>query len=612
MILDSQWVTPDVTATEMVDGSLIISNNLPLASYPANLLSWLHQNADKHPNKQFLLQRDADQQWQGITYAEALASVNRLSNGLLAQGITTGPIAILSENCINMALIQCAAMQIGLPVTPISYAYSARSETGFYINHILDVTQASVLVMSDADAHMPKISQWDIGDLQLFAFSNSENHSTVQPFVVLFSEEATLSSDAQARFEAVTPDTLAKIQFTSGSTNLPKGVQVTHKMMTTNQIGISQVWPFLDNDEVMVDWLPWNHTFGGNSVINITLMMGGTLYIDHGNPTPAGLPTLLQNIKEVSPTFYFGVPRVYTILYAKMQEDQALKEAFFKRLKFILTAGAALDQATYQGLKAMSAEIQGQPIPFFSPWGTTETAPTSTMVYWPTDNARVIGLPIPGVSIKLAPDPSGKHELRVKGPNITPGYYNNPEATAAAFDEEGFYRTGDAGRLLDPDNPAAGFVFDGRTSEDFKLTSGSWVHNGQLRNSINQLGQPYLLEIVIAAPNRDYLTGLVFPNLPPLRERFSDLSQQYSDDAKFLRQPPVVEFFRQVFKQHNAREKGSSRQFVRFTLLSQPPRIDKNETTDKGYINQAAVLTHRVKIVERLYAEAVSEDVFIV
>jgi len=613
MPIDFQWAKVDVTVTEVADGSLILQNKIPLADYPANLLTWLHQNGEKYPDKPYLQERDAQNQWGGLTYAETLASVNQLSNGLVAMGLTADrPIAILSENCVNMALIQFAAMQVGLPVTPISYAYSVRSQTGSLIKHILDVTNASMLVMSNADVHMAKINQWDVGNLQFYAFSNSESHANVYPFSDLFAEETSLSAESQARFEAVTPDTLAKIQFTSGSTDLPKGVEVTHGMMVTNQAGIAQVWPFLDNNEVVVDWLPWNHTFGGNLITNMLLRQGGTFYIDHGTPTPMGLPTMAQNIKDVSPTMYFGVPRSYTALYTRMKEDEGLKEAFFRRLKFIFTAAAALDQATYEGIKAMSAEVRGEMVPFFSAWGTTETAPGATHVYWEMEDVRVIGLPLPAVSIKLTPDPSGKREIRVKGPNVTRGYYNDPITTAAVFDEEGYYRTGDAGKFLDPNNPMAGLIFDGRTGEDFKLTSGVWVHNAGLRNTINQLGQPFLLEVVIAAPNREYLGALVFPNLPVLRERFAAASESHPEDADFLKSESVVEFFRNVFKRHNATQSGSSGRFERFALLTTLPQLDKGETTDKGYINQAAVLTQRADIVEQLYAEPPSDEVIVI
>jgi feruloyl-CoA synthase len=618
MSIGLQWVKAEVTVTETADGSLILQNPVPLADCPANLLTWLHENAARFPDKPFLQERDDGGPWRGLTYAETLAAVNRLSNGLVAMGLTANrPVAILSENCVDMALIEFAAMQVGLPVTPISYAYSVRSETGSLIKHILDLIGASILVMSDADLHMAKIDRWDLGDLRLYAFANSGSHARVQPFESLLaaemplSAETSLSAEGQARFEGVSGDTLAKIQFTSGSTDLPKGVEVTHGMMVSNQVGIGQVWPFLDSDEVVVDWLPWNHTFGGNLITNLVLRLGGTFYIDRGNPTPVGLPTMVQNLKDVSPTIYFGVPRSYTALYARMREDEALKEAFFRRLKFVFTAAAALDQATYEGIKAMSAEVRGEPVPFFSAWGATETAPGATHVYWDMDDVRVIGVPLPGVRIKLTRDPCGKREMRVKGPNVTRGYYKDPLATAAAFDEEGYFRTGDAGRFLDPDHPSAGLIFDGRTGEDFKLTSGVWVHNCQLRNSIHQIGQPFLLDVVIAAPNREYLGALVFPNLPILRRRFARASQSHPDDGGFLASEPVIEFFRTVFARHNATQGGSSGRVERFTLLATPPQLDRNETTDKGYINQAAVLSRRADLVEALYADLPPDGVIV-
>jgi feruloyl-CoA synthase len=293
-----------------------------------------------------------------------------------------------------------------------------------------------------------------------------------------------------------------------------------------------------------------------------------------------------------------------------MKVDEDLKQAFFKNLKFIFTAAAALDKATFNSLKKMSVEVRGDEIPFFAGWGTTETAPDATLVYWPMKDERVIGLPIPGVEIKMTPDPSGKTELRVRGACISSGYFNNPEATSGAFDEDGFYKTQDGGKFLDPDNPETGLLFDGRTSEDFKLNSGTWVFNSGLRNSINALGQPFMIEVVVAAPNRPFLADMIFPNIPVLRNKFEASALEYPENEGFLQSIEVVNFFRNVFQQHNSTHKGSSTCFERFTLLSEAPRIDKNETTDKGYINQMEVLKQRENIVERLYAETLPEDVW--
>jgi len=299
----------EMDVSTVAGGNLIIRNKVPLGKCPDNLCEWLHSNADKFGEKAFLRQRNPEGAWHSLSFAETLSKVNQISNRLVEMELDESrPIAILAENSINFALTQLAAMQIGLAVTPISFAYSAVSQTGGHIKHILDVSEASVLVMSDADMHMPKLMQWELGDLRLYAFSNSEKYSEVQPFEKLFAEEAKLSPAAQKRFDAVRPETLGKVQFTSGSTNLPKGVKVTHHMMTSNQVGIGQMWPFVGEDEVIIDWLPWNHTFGGNFVSNMMLMHGGTFHIDNGNPTPLGLEKTIKNIKEVQPTIYFSVP----------------------------------------------------------------------------------------------------------------------------------------------------------------------------------------------------------------------------------------------------------------------------------------------------------------
>ena len=606
------WIPPQVTVTQQGE-NLLLENPLALADYPANIGVWLRHNADRFPDKPFVLQRNAEGAWHGPTYAEALARANRLSNGFLALGLDgSRPVAIMSENSVEMALIQLAAMQIGIAVAPISYAYSALSKSGGHIKHILDTILPPLVVMSDADLHMAKLNQWDLSGLRLFAVSHADHHDGLEPLSALEAGDTTLTAEGEARFAAVTPETLAKIQFTSGSTNLPKGVEVTHGMQTSNQVGIAQLWPFVGEQEVAVDFLPWNHTFGGNFIFNMLLMHGGTLHIDRGSPAPQGFETMVKNILDVRPTMYFGVPRSYTALYARMQADTTLRDAFFSRLKFMFTAAAALDQPTFDGMQAMSAAARGggSPVPFFAAWGMTESAPDATLVYWPAKDARVIGLPLPEVSVKLAADPSGKRELRVKGPCVTRGYYHNDQAAAEAFDEEGYYRSRDAGAFLDPDSPEAGLIFDGRTGEDFKLTSGTWVHNARLRASVNGLGQPYLLEVVIAAPNRDYLGALVFPNLAALRGRFAD--ENTEDDAAFLASEPVRGFFAEVFIRHNRENPSSSGRIERVVLLSLPPQLDANETTDKGYINQLAVLRNRADLVELLYLNPPPTEIILV
>jgi feruloyl-CoA synthase len=340
-------------------------------------------------------------------------------------------------------------------------------------------------------------------------------------------------------------------------------------------------------------------------------MHGATFYIDNGNPSPAGIDKTVENIKSVKPSIYFGVPASYIALLARMKADAELKAAFFENLKFIFTAAAALDQATYEGMRQLSVEARGTALPFFSAWGCTETSPDVTLVYWEIEDARVIGLPLPGVKVKLAPSTSGKREMRVSGPNVTKGYFANPDATWVAFDKEGYYLTQDGGKFLDPENPAKGLIFDGRTSEDFKLVTGVWVNNARLRGSIHSVGQPFLLEVVPAEINRAYLTCLIYPNTPVIRGELQSASEAFADDEAFLRSPPVAELFRGIFKKHNAGG-GSSWRIERLIILNEQPRIDKNETTDKGYLNQSAVIAHHKDLVADLYSDPPPPHVIVV
>lgn len=599
----------DATVTAMVvfikkclsqQNATLLKSRTPLRQYPVNLATWLRNGAATLSNKPFLRERTPDSAWRSVRYGEMLVRVNQVSNGLLGLALPSdAPIAVLMPNSIDMAVVQLAAMQIGHPVVPISFAYSVRSQTGHLIQHILETTNAAVLVMSDADLHMPKLSRWEHGARLLFASASAKRYEGVRDFVELYVGDGTLSEEGEKRFTAVTPSTLAKIQFTSGSTNLPKGVEVTHGMMTSNQMAIAQMWPFLNGDDVMVDWLPWNHTFGGNFVFNMALKHSMTLHIDNGNPTPAGLNQTIANIIDVRPTVYFGVPASYAALYTQMQQNDALREALLARLKFFFVAAAALDQKTFEGLRQMARKTRGEDIPFYSAWGTTETAPCATLVHWVADDIRVIGLPVPGTTLKLVPtNQANRFEARVKGPNVTRGYFNDLQATRAAFDDEGFYITGDAVSFLAPDNRDAGILFNGRIGEDFKLASGVWVRNAAVRGSINALGKPYLLEVVLAAPNRPYLNALLVPNVAALRARFDALAKKHANDADFLKTKPVVALFRDVLRRHNADETGSSRRIVRFAILIEPLAFDRGETTDKGYVNQAAVLRNNAALVE--------------
>ena len=361
---------------------------------------------------------------------------------------------------------------------------------------------------------------------------------------------------------------------------------------------------------MIVDWLPWNHTFGGNHNLNMMLRNGGTLYIDEGKPLPALIGRTVANLREVSPTVYFNVPRGYAVLLDHLEADEALRGKFFARLDLLFYAAAALPQSLWDRLEKLGLEVQGRKVPFISSWGLTETAPAVTMVHYAIERPGNIGVPGPGMEVKLAPD-GDKLEIRVKGPNVTPGYFKAPELTAKAFDEEGWLRTGDAVRLADPANPAAGLLFDGRTAENFKLSSGTWVNVGMLRPAVIGAGAPVIEDAVVTGHDRDDIGLLIFPSLAGLRS----LCPQAAPDARLdqlAAEPAVRKALVEGLARHNRAVQGSSMRIARCLILTEPPSIDANEITDKGYLNQRAVLAKRAALVERLHAEPAAADVIVI
>jgi feruloyl-CoA synthase len=414
-----------------------------------------------------------------------------------------------------------------------------------------------------------------------------------------------------AAFARVGPDTVAKVLFTSGSTGQPKGVINTQRMMCANQESAAAAWAFLgDHPPVIVDWLPWNHTFGGNHNFNMMLRNGGTLYIDAGKPVPALIGRTVANLREVSPTVYFNVPRGYAVLLDHLEKDEGLQQSFFARLDLLFYAAAALPQSLWDRLERLGMKARGRKVPFISSWGLTETAPAVTMVHFPIDRPGNIGVPGPGMAVKLAPV-GDKLEIRVKGPNVTPGYYKAPELTAKAFDEEGWLRTGDAVRFADPADPAAGLLFDGRVAENFKLSSGTWVNVGMLRPQVIAAGAPVIEDAVVTGHDRDEIGLLIFPSLAGLRSLCPELGAEARLE-EMVGKPAVREALAQGFARHNTTMQGSSMRIARCVLMTEPPSIDANEITDKGYLNQRAVLTKRAALVERLHAEPVSPDVIVI
>jgi feruloyl-CoA synthase len=430
----------------------------------------------------------------------------------------------------------------------------------------------------------------------------------VTPFADLLATEP--GPAVEEAFTNVGPDTLAKILFTSGSTGMPKGVVNTQRMLCSNQQMVVQLWPFLTGrPPVLVDWMPWNHTFGGNHDFDMVLCRGGTLYIDGGRPLPGLIEQTVRNLAEISPTLYLSVPAGYAALLPFLERDKALCENFFRELDMVFYAGAALPQELWQRLEKLSIETTGKLVTMASAWGSTETAPMATSVHFPIDRAGVIGLPAPGTAIKLAPS-GDKMELRVKGPNVTPGYYNRSDLTAEAFDHDGFYCMGDGGKLADPDDPAKGIVFDGRTGEDFKLTTGTWVHTGGLRIAALDAAAPALQDALVAGHDRDFVGLLAWPNLAACR-KLVDAGED-TDAGQIVADTAIRDHVAAGLRRYNEAQKGSSTRILRVLLMAEPPSMDANEITDKGYINQRAGLTRRADLVDKLYADPPDDDVIVV
>ena len=596
-----RFAPPRVQATQ-TDGGLLLRSTESLLPFEPSLATLFQSACTSQPDRTFLAEPAGDG-WNRITYAEARAKVDAVASALLDRGLSAErPVAILSGNSIDHAILMLAGHVAGIPVSPISVAYSLQSQDLAKLRHCRDLLTPGLVYAADTG---PFGRALDLFDCEVVTSSNSANRSGVTDFADLTSQ--TPGASLTAATSDITGDTIAKFLFTSGSTNLPKAVINTHGMLTSNQQAIAQVWPFLDDQPlVLVDWLPWNHTFGGNHNFNMVLKHAGTLYIDAGKPVPALFAPTLKALSKVSPTICFNVPAGFSTLLSHLEGDPAFARQFFSNLRLIFYAGAALPQDLWTRLEDVAVKTTGQRIPMTSSWGLTETSPAITMAHFPLNRAGNIGVPVPGCQVKLAPV-DDLLEARVKGPNITPGYWRSPDKTAEAFDEDGFYRTGDAVRLADDTDPAKGLTFNGRTAEDFKLSTGTWVRVGALRIGVVAACSPIVQDVVVAGEGQNDVRLLVWLNPEGCRKALNEDTVREASDL--TSDPHIQSKLRDALTGWNTTNTGASMRVAAIKVLDTPPNGDANEITDKGYVNQRAALANRAEDVTALYASNGESDI---
>jgi feruloyl-CoA synthase len=605
-----EWLKRDIAIERRDDGTIVLKSRIPLQAYekhiPASLAKW----AREAPERIWLAQRGGpDRQWRKVSYGEAKRTVDALTQGLLSLKPGEGrPVTILSGNSIEHALMTQAAMQARHPAAPVSPAYSLMSQDHVKLKYLFDLIKPGVVMVQDGPTFEKALKALDLDGVTVVHVSRPCEGIKSVAFADLATTPVT--KEVEKSIAKITPNTVGKLLFTSGSTGMPKAVINTQEMMCANAAMMMQVRPRGAGaiPPTVLDWMPWNHTMGGNAAFNPVLADGGTLYIDDGRPMPGQLEETIRNLREVSPTYYANVPAGYAALAAAMEKDDALCRSFFKNLTLMAYGGARLPDDLYDRMQALAVRTTGERIVFYTGWGSTETAPTATGTYWDTERVGLIGLPFPGVELKMVPCGS-KYELRLRGVNVTPGYFGQPELTRKMFDEEGFYCIGDAGVFVDPDDPVAGIIFAGRVVEDFKLTTGTFVHVGSLRTDAIAAATPVVHDALVAGQDRPFIGLLAWPNLHACRQIVGNAEASYED---VIRHPEVIACLRRGLEAHNCSSGGSSSlRVARAMLMVEPPSIDGNELTDKGYINQRAGLERRADLVERLYAERPGEDVIV-
>jgi feruloyl-CoA synthase len=597
---------PAVSVERRDDGTLYLRPKQSLPDYPRRLTDRLHHWARAAPGRVFMAEREGGRGWRELSYAELLAASRHIASGLIARGLSPErPVMILSGNSIDHVLLAFGALYAGIPFCPVSPAYSLVSRDYGKLSYLIKLLTPGLVFADDGDKFADALqANGPDGTEIVVAFGKVPGRDvTTLAELVATPEHAALD----ATHEAIGPDTIAKFLLTSGSTGNPKAVINTQRMICANQVMLRETMSFLkDEPPVIVDWLPWNHTFGGNHNIGLTLYNGGSMYLDQGKPVPGGIEETVRNLREISPTVYFNVPKGYESLLPYLRDDRGLRATFFKRLQTMFFSGAAMSPHVWNALDELAVEELGARVPMLTGLGATETAPFFMSVSPATSRSGHVGLPVSGNEAKLVPV-GGKLEVRAKGPNVMPGYWRQPEVSAASFDEEGFYKLGDALKPADSNNLDAGFDFDGRIAEDFKLASGTWVSVGPLRARFVAACAPLVRDVVIAGINRDEISALVVLDLDGCR--LINPTLPADDYAATTADPLIRDAFRECLVRFLGTATGSSTRIARAVLIDTPLSIDRGEVTDKGSINQRAVLEHRGHLIEEIYSPAPPDHV---